>query len=159
MDVVNSEEVIRRFGRDKFVQECESFDVVYYIEEVDVVPDPIKYEFNNMPEGSDPLGGAHVDPDMLRFYLLYKCHTELGDKENAATAFINLTSIAINDKFHPYVEFREVALHVLGLSYMKKNDFLRAYSCFCRAMCLRPQLFRQKCSSSTPWHLAVLASK
>ncbi|KAK3604078.1 hypothetical protein CHS0354_033484 [Potamilus streckersoni] len=153
-----TEEVIARFGRDKYVQECVSLDVVYSIEEIDVVPNHIKYELFHEPKSSDPVNGAHVDPDMLKYYLLYKCHTQLGEKENAEDAFLNLIKIATNNQFDPYMEFRDVALNVLGLSYMEKKDFLRGYCCFCRAMCLRPQLFRQKCSSSTPWHLAVLAS-
>ncbi|KAL3880832.1 hypothetical protein ACJMK2_033038 [Sinanodonta woodiana] len=156
--VLHALEIITRFGRDTFVHECTSLDVVYSIEEIGIVPDYIKYEFFNIPEGSETLKEAHVDPDMLRYYLWYKCYTELGENLNAEAAFISLIRIATNDRVDPHMEFRDVALHVLGMSYMEKKDFHRAYGCFCRAMCLRPRLFRQKRSSSTPWHLAVLAS-
>ncbi|KAK3596513.1 hypothetical protein CHS0354_021017 [Potamilus streckersoni] len=152
-----------RLGRDNYVQHCISLDVRYTKEEMGIVPDAIKYEFFHKPE-SDLIydsrrSEVYVDPDMLRYYLLYNCHTEQGDEVKAQGAFINLIRIATREKFDQYMEYREVALNVLGLCYLEKEDYFRSYNCFCRAMSLRPRLLVQKWSTSTPWHLAVLASK
>ncbi|KAL3880431.1 hypothetical protein ACJMK2_032669 [Sinanodonta woodiana] len=152
-------DAIARLGRDKYVQQCISLDMRYTKEEMAIVPDVIKYELFQIPEieliGSD----AYIDPDMLRYYLLYKCHTEMGDVENAQSAFNNLIRISTQESIDLYMEYREVALNVLGLCYLEKEDYLRSYSCFCRAMSLRPTLLAEKWSTSTPWQLAVLASK
>ncbi|KAL3880428.1 hypothetical protein ACJMK2_032666 [Sinanodonta woodiana] len=158
-DSNNLHTTIARLGRDNYVQRCISFDVRYTEEEMGIVPNVIKYEFFHVPETDLISSSAYVDPDMLRYYLLYKCHTELGDEENAQGAFTNLIRISTQESFDPYMEYREVALNVLGLCYLEKKDYLRSYSCFCRAMSLRPKLMVEKWSTSTPWHLAVLACK
>ncbi|KAL3880429.1 hypothetical protein ACJMK2_032667 [Sinanodonta woodiana] len=150
---------IARLGRVKFVQEYISLDVRYTKEEMGIVPDVIKYELFHVPESDLFSLDAYIDPDMLRYYLLYKCSTELGDEANAQSAFNNLIKISTQESFDPYIEYREVALNVLRLCYLEKEDYLRSYSCFRRAMSLRPRLLVEKWSTSTPWHLAVLASK
>ncbi|KAL3880430.1 hypothetical protein ACJMK2_032668 [Sinanodonta woodiana] len=150
---------IARLGRDNLIQQCLSLDVRYTKEEMGIVPDVIKYEFFHAPESDGIHSDAYIDPDTLMYYLLYKCHTELGDEENAQSAFNNLIRIAIQESFDPHIEYREVALNVLGLCYLEKEDYLRSYSCFCRGMSLRPRLLAEKWSTSTPWHLAVLVSK
>ncbi|KAK3580445.1 hypothetical protein CHS0354_035488 [Potamilus streckersoni] len=129
------------------------------MEEIGIIPDVIKYELFHVPTGLYSHYGAYVDPDLLRYYLLYKCHTKLGDTLNSHAAFINLIKIATHERFDPHMEYREVALNVLGLCYLEKKDYLRGYICFCRAMSLRPRLLVQHWSTSTPWHLAVLVSK
>ncbi|KAL3880425.1 hypothetical protein ACJMK2_032663 [Sinanodonta woodiana] len=150
---------IARLGRDNYVQQCISLDVRYTMEEMSIIPDVIKYELFHVPD-IDLIGPyVYVDPDILRYYLLYKCHTELGDEANAQGAFNNLIRIATQESFDPHIEYREVALNVLGMCYLEKEDYLRSYSCFCRAMSLRPRLLAEKWSTSTPWHLAVLAYK
>ncbi|KAL3879552.1 hypothetical protein ACJMK2_031846 [Sinanodonta woodiana] len=155
----NIEAVITRLGRYRYIQQCMSLDVRYTMEEICIVPNVIKYELFHVPDLLESSHGALVEPDMLRYYLLYKCHTEFGNESDAQVAFMNLFRIATNERFDPYIEHREVALNVLGLCYLEKKDYRRAYICFCRAMRIRPWLLNEKWSSSTPWHLAVLVSK
>ncbi|KAL3879546.1 hypothetical protein ACJMK2_031968 [Sinanodonta woodiana] len=155
----NIEAVITRLGRYRYIQQCISLDVRYTIEEICIVPNVIKYELFHIPERSFSRHEAFVDPDMLRNYLLYKCHTEFGNESNARAAFHDLIRIATQERFDPYIEHREVALNVLGMCYLEKKDYLRSYICFCRAMSLRPMLLKKGWSTSTPWHLAVLLSK
>ncbi|KAL3879545.1 hypothetical protein ACJMK2_031839 [Sinanodonta woodiana] len=155
----NCEAVITKLGRYRYIQQCLSLDVRYTIEEICIVPNVIKYELFHFPELIHCRSGAFVDPEMLRNYLLYKCYAKLRNESNARAAFINLIRIATQDRFNPYIEYREVALNVLGLCYLEKKDYLRAYICFCRAMSLRPRLLKVEWSTSAPWHLAVLLSK
>ncbi|KAL3879547.1 hypothetical protein ACJMK2_031841 [Sinanodonta woodiana] len=155
----NIEAVITRLGRHRYIQQCISLDVRYTIEEICIVPNVIKYELFHIPERLYSTHGAFLDPETLRNYLLYKCHTELGNESDAHTAFLDLIRIATQERFDPYIEHREVALNVLGLCYLENKDYLRAYICFCRAMSLRPRLLKEEWSTSTPWHLAVLLSK
>ncbi|KAL3880833.1 hypothetical protein ACJMK2_033039 [Sinanodonta woodiana] len=150
------EAVITRFGRENYVQKCISLDVRYVMEEIDIVPNDFKYELFHVPETILSSVGAFVDPDFLMYYLLYKCHTELGNKAEAQAAFISLNRITTQEWFDPYVEYREVAFNVLGLCYMERENYIKAYDCFCRAMSIRPYLLDETWSTSTPWHLAVL---
>ncbi|KAK3580441.1 hypothetical protein CHS0354_035483 [Potamilus streckersoni] len=154
-----SEAVITRLGRDKYVQKVISLDARYTMEEIYIIPNVIKYELFHVPNLSSSRLGAIVDSDLLRYYLLYKCHIDLGNKSNSNAAFINLIEIASQERFDPYMKHREVALNVLGLCYLEKKDYLRGYICFCRSMSLHHRLLIQHWSMSTPWHLAVLVSK
>ncbi|KAL3880835.1 hypothetical protein ACJMK2_033041 [Sinanodonta woodiana] len=132
--------VIKGFGREYFVRKCTSIDVRYVMDEIDIVPNDFKYELFHVPKTNLSRVGAFVDPDFLMYYLLYKCHTELGNKAGAKAAFISLNKITKQKSFDPYVEYREVAFNVLGLCYMERENYLKAYHCFCRAMSLRPYL-------------------
>ncbi|KAL3880426.1 hypothetical protein ACJMK2_032664 [Sinanodonta woodiana] len=124
---------------------------------MNIVPDVIKSELFLVPE-IDLIGpDASVDPDMLRYYLLYKCHTKLGDEANDQGSFKNL--IRVFTQNHLTHIWKVVALNVLGLCYMEKEDYLRSYICFRRAMGIRPMLLVEKWSTFIPWHLAVLAPK
>ena len=128
------------------------------------LPKPLQYEVYRSFEGDRiPL---RIDPQTLLYYLQYLCYKSLGQRNCARVAFTNLVSCATSQESN--IEYREIALNVLGHCLMKRRLYDKAARVLVKSVKLvnqyqhlRPML--RAVHSLTPditmWHIAILLYK